>query len=244
MTGTRDAPGRAGTAPVPGSFLARLGPADREFLLDGGAVRRYSANTTVVHRGDPSDFVIFLVGGWAKVSTDARNGHEALLAIRGPGDVIGELAAIDGRPRSASVRTLTPVRATVLASARFLGRLRQRPDIAIALLGHVADRLRESDAHRLGFGAHTVPERLAAYLLDLAERHGVADGAGTVIDIPLSQRELAGAVGASREAAARFLRILRERRVIVTLRRRIVVVQPEVLRSISRSVHFDAERPC
>jgi len=226
---------------VPESFLARLRPTDRDFLLEGCTPRGFPANAVLFHHGDPSDFAVFLVSGWVKVSTDSLNGHEALLAIRGPGDVLGELAAIDGRPRSATVRTLTSVRAAVLPAERFLSRLRQRPDIAIALLGDVADRLRDSDSRLLGFGAHTVPERLAAYLLELAQRHGTAVAGGTEIDLPLSQRELAGAIGASREAIARCLRILRERRVVVTRRRRVVVLQPQVLRSMGTNVHIDTD---
>ncbi|MGH3852122.1 MAG: Crp/Fnr family transcriptional regulator [Pseudonocardiaceae bacterium] len=227
---------------VPESFLARLRPADRAFLLDGCAPRGFPANAVLFHHGDPSDFAIFLVSGWVKVSTDSRNGHEALLAIRGPGDVLGELAAIDGRPRSATVRTLTPARAAVLPADRFVSRLRQRPEIAIALLADVADRLRESDSRLLGFGAYTVPERLASYLLELSQRHGTAVAGGMEIDLPLSQRELAGAIGASREAIARCLRILRERRVVVTRRRRVVILQPQVLRSIGMNVHIDTDQ--
>ncbi|MGH4010210.1 MAG: Crp/Fnr family transcriptional regulator [Pseudonocardiaceae bacterium] len=226
---------------APGSFLARLRPTDRSFLLDGCVPRRFPANTVLFHDGDLSDFAVFLISGWVKVSTDSLNGHEALLAIRGPGDVLGELAAVDGRPRSATVRTLMPARAAMLSADRFVSRLRQRPDIAIALLGDVADRLRDSDSRRLGFGAHTVPERLATYLLELAQRHGTSVDGGTEIDVPLSQRELAGAIGASREAVAHCLRILRERRVVVTRRRRVVVLQPEVLRSIGVNVHIDTD---
>ena len=232
------------TVPSPGSFLARIQRADQGFLLGDCTPRAFSANAVLFHRGDPSDFAVFLLSGWAKVFTGSLNGHEALLALRGPGDVLGELAAIDGRPRSATVQTLMPARAAVLSAERLLNRLRQRPDIAIALLGHVADRLRDSDSRRLGFGAHSVPERLAAYLLELAQRHGTAVADGTVINVPLSQRELAGAVGASREAVARCLRILRDRRVVITSRRRVIVLQPAVLRAMGKNVHIGTEDQC
>jgi CRP/FNR family transcriptional regulator, cyclic AMP receptor protein len=226
---------------IPKSFLCRLRPTDRDFLLEGCTPRMFPAKAVLFHHGDLSDFAVFLLSGWVKVSTGAQNGTEALLAIRGPGDVLGELAAIDGRPRSATVRTLMPTRAAALPADRLLSRLRQRPDIAIALLGDVADRLRDSDSRRRGFGAYTVPERLSAYLLELAERHGVAVAGGTEIGLPLSQGELAGAISASREAIARCLRILRERKVIITRRRRVVVLQPEVLRAIGMNVHIDTD---
>ena len=84
---------------LPESFLARLEPSDRDFLLDNCVPRVFSVNVVLFHCRDPSDFAVFLLSGWVKVSTEALNGHEALLAIRGPGDVLGELAVIDGRPR-------------------------------------------------------------------------------------------------------------------------------------------------
>jgi CRP/FNR family cyclic AMP-dependent transcriptional regulator len=232
------------TVPYPGSFLARLQQGDQDVLLGDCTPRMFPANAVLFHRGDPSDFVVFLLSGWAKVFTDSLDGHEALLALRGPGDVLGELAAIDSRPRSATVQTLMPAQAALLYADRLRSRLRQRPDIAIALLGELADRLRDSDSRRLGFGAHRVPERLAAYLLELAQRHGKSVADGTEIAVPLSQRELAGAVGASREAVARCLRILRDRQVVVTKRRRIVVRRPEVLRAMAKNVHIDTEGKC
>jgi CRP/FNR family cyclic AMP-dependent transcriptional regulator len=232
------------TVPCPGSFLTRLQQGDQDFLLGDCTPRTFPANAVLFHRGDLSDFVVFLLSGWTKVLTDSLYGHETLLALRGPGDVLGELAAINGRPRFATVQTLMPTQVAVLYADRLLSRMRQRPDIAIALLGELADRLRDSDSRRLGFGAHRVPERLAAYLLELAQRHGNSVADGTEIAIPLSQRELAGAVGASREAVARCLRILRDRQVVVTRRRRIIVRRPEVLRAMGRNVHIDTEGEC
>jgi CRP/FNR family transcriptional regulator, cyclic AMP receptor protein len=127
------------TMPYPGSFLARLQEGDQDFLLGDYTPRTFPANAVLFHQGDPSDSVVFLLSGWAKVFTDSLNEHEALLALRGPGDVLGELAAIDGRPRSATVQMLMPAQVAVLSANRLLSRLRQRPDIAIALLGDVAD---------------------------------------------------------------------------------------------------------
>lgn len=230
--------------PGPSSFLARLQPADRDFLLRESTSRVLPADAVLFHHGDPSAFTIFLISGWVKVSTGSHRGHETLLALRGPGDVVGELAALDGRPRSATVQTLTPVHAAIVPAQRFMSRLRERPDIAIALLGHVAERLRDSDSRRLGFGAHTVPERLAAYLVELAHRHGTVVDNGTQIDVPLSQRELAGAVGASREAVARCLRILRDRRVVITSRRRVTVLQLDVLAAMAKNVQDDTQGRC
>jgi CRP-like cAMP-binding protein len=218
--------------PTPGSFLAAVEISVGAALVRAGSVRKFPAHTALFHSGDPSTHVVLLLDGWVKVSANSRNGYEALLAIRGPGDLLGELSALDGKPRSATVLTLVPVEASVLPADRFLELLHSRPRLAITLLGYLAGRLRDADGSRLEFGAFSLMERLARLLLTLADVHGVSERSGVVIDIPLSQRDLAGSVGASREAVARLLRILRERHVITMKRQRIVIVQSQVLESI------------
>jgi CRP-like cAMP-binding protein len=228
--------------PMPGSFLAAVDGDERASLVRAGATRQFPAHTALFHSGDPSTHVVLLLDGWVKVSASSRSGYEALLAIRGPGDMLGELSALDGKPRSATVLTLVPVEASVLPRDRFLEFLRRQPGLAVTLLRYLADRLRDADSKRLEFGALSVMERLARHLLALADLHEASerDGRdGIVIDIPLSQRELAGSVGASREAVARVLRILRERHIVTTTRQHIVIVQPQVLQSIGGGVHID-----
>lgn len=231
--------------PMPGSFLAAVDMAERAALVQAGVTRQFPAHTALFHSGDPSTHVVLLLDGWVKVSASSRNGYEALLAIRGPGDILGDLSALDEKPRSATVLTLVPVEASVLPRDRFLEFLRREPGLAVTLLRYLADRLRDADGKRLEFGALSVMERLARHLLALADLHGASEPDGRdgrdriVIDIPLSQRELAGSVGASREAVARVLRILRERHIVTTTRQRIVIVQPQVLQSIGGGVHID-----
>jgi CRP-like cAMP-binding protein len=226
-----------------GAFLARLTPEDREFLVGAGRPGTSNAGETLFRQGDPSTHVVFLLSGWVKVSLSSSNGHEALLAIRGAGDVLGDLAALDAKPRSATVRTLTPLRVSTLSADRFVRCLHERPQIAIALLAHNGDRLRRSDTRRMEQGAYRSPERLAVHLLRLASQYGTATDEGVVIEMRLSQQELADAIGASREAVARALHVLRERGVLLTRRRRIVIAVPEVLHSMAATMPFDADEP-
>jgi CRP/FNR family transcriptional regulator, cyclic AMP receptor protein len=218
---------------APGSFLTTLDTELRQTLLQAGTRRHFARHAVLFHQGDPSSHVALLLSGWVKISATSRGGYEALLAIRGPGDLVGELSAVDDRVRSATVLTLVAVKANVVPAEQFLSLLRQRPKLCFALLANLAGRLREADRRRLEFGALNVTERLARRLLALAGIHGRQERGGIVLDVPLSQRELAGAVSASREAVARILRILRERDVVTTRRQRIVIVQPHVLKSIA-----------
>ncbi|MFH8560430.1 Crp/Fnr family transcriptional regulator [Streptomyces sp. NPDC017988] len=216
-------------------FLARLERDDRAALLDTGRPLHYPARAVIMRQDEPSAHVLLLLHGWTKVTATAANGYEALLALRGPGDIIGEGAALSGRGRSATVTALEQVEAVAIEQGRFTGFLAGSPEVALKLLGLATDRQRSTDRRRLEWAALSVRERLAVLLLDLLRTHGTRTEEGVALTIPLSQQEFAGSVGASREAVARLLKELRNRRIVVTSRRRIVVVRPDVLRRIAGS---------
>ncbi|TGB08150.1 Crp/Fnr family transcriptional regulator [Streptomyces sp. MZ04] len=216
-------------------FLARLERDDRTALIAIGRPLRYPARGVLMRQEEPSTHVLLLLQGWTKVTATAANGYEALLALRGPGDIIGEGAALSGRGRSATVTALEQVEAVAIEQSRFTGYLTDSPQVALKLLGLATDRQRSTDRRRLEWAALSVRERLAVLLLDLVRTHGTHTDEGIALTIPLSQQECAGSVGASREAVARLLKELRDRRIVVTSRRRIVVVRPDVLRRIAGS---------
>ncbi|EPD55451.1 Crp/Fnr family transcriptional regulator [Streptomyces sp. HGB0020] len=211
-------------------FLARLEKEDRVALLAIGRPLSYPARSVIVRQDEPSTHVLLLLHGWTKVTVLAVNGYEALLALRGPGDIVGEGAALSRRQRSATVTALEPVDAVVIEQHRFTRFLTENVRVSLHLLGLATDRQRSTDRRRLEWAALTVRERLAVLLLELVRTHGKRTDEGIELTIDLSQQELAGSVGSSREAIARLLRELRGRGVVVTRRRRIVVLRPDVLR--------------
>ncbi|MEV2230852.1 Crp/Fnr family transcriptional regulator [Streptomyces phaeochromogenes] len=213
-------------------FLARLERGDRVALIASGRPLRYPARSVLMHQDEPSSHVLLLLHGWTKVTAIAANGYEALLALRGPGDIIGEGAALSGRHRSATVTALEPVEAVVIEQSRFTTLLAGSPRVALQLLGLATDRQRSTDRRRLEWAALSVRERLAVLLLELVRTHGSRTDEGIELTIGLSQQEFAGSVGSSREAVARLLKELRTRQVVATRRRRIVVLRPDVLRRI------------
>jgi CRP-like cAMP-binding protein len=181
---------------------------------------------------EPSSHVLLLLRGWTKVTALAVNGYEALLALRGPGDILGEGAALSGRHRAATVTALEPVEAVAVDQPRFTAFLSDNPRVALQLLSLTTDRQRSTDRRRLQWAALTVRERLAVLLLELLRTHGSRTDEGIELTIGLSQQEFAGSVGSSREAVARLLKELRAKDVVVTRRRRMVVLRPDVLRRI------------
>lgn len=221
--------------PVAGSLFAYLEAADRDHLLTLGVRRTFPANETLLRQGDPTDHVLTIVSGWVRVYSTTPGGREVLVALRGPGDVVGDLAALHGWPRTGSVATVERVTAIQLRSTQFMHCLHARPTIAIGMLRQMSARLRQAELARMDFAALDVSRRVAMFLMRLAGQHGEPGPAGITLRVPLTQQDLANGVGASRRAVARSLAVLRERRIVNTSRRRIVIIQPEVLGALART---------
>lgn len=214
------------------TFLGALHTAEREELQRIGRFRRFRRGETLFHEGDPSDFVVLILEGNVKVSCAAECGAETLLAVCGVGDIVGELSAVDGKPRSAQVAALDAVHVRMIPAADFTRFLEAHPRVLKVLLALISGRLRDADRERAEVRAFGVPSRLALRLLELSQTHGRQTPEGIELELPLSQQELAEWVGASREAVAKALRLLRERGAIDTRRRAITVLRPDLLRRL------------
>jgi CRP-like cAMP-binding protein len=226
-----------------GALLAFLTDSDRAYLLAQGVRRRFRANDVVLMEGDPSDHVHVLVAGWVRVSTIVEDGREVLFALRGPGEVLGELAAIHGWARTASCRAIEACTVVQLTASQFLAVLRARPEIAIATIKTVAARLRNAESARVDSAAFDVSRRVAVHLVRMADEHGRSVPEGVVIEAALSQADIAAQVGAARRTVARALGVLRERGVVETGRRRILIRRMRVLRALARSEPNGTQRP-
>lgn len=212
------------------AFLSVLRPEEAEALRAQSIRRHYQRGSTLFREGDKSDRVLVVISGRVKVFSLTMEGREIVLAVRGPGDVLGELSAIDDQPRSATATAVEPVEALVLPSEAFVEWLQCTPRVALLLVRLVSGRLRDADRKRAEYGSHDSTGRVARRLLELSQQHGVAEGDGIRITLPLSQEELAGWTGSSREAVSKALRTLREEGLIDTQRRSITVRDPEELR--------------
>ncbi len=220
-------------APVPGSLLAFLGDRERERLLAQG-VRRSFGRDEVLHReGDPSSHVLLLMSGWVRASASVPDGQVVLLALRGPGDVLGELAAVNGWARTATVRSIEPVEVVQLTGPQFVAAVQSDSAVAVALIRTLSSRLRDAESARMEMATLGVSRRLAVHLHEMGVEHGVRGPDGLTIGVPQTQQQIADQIGASRRAVSRALAILRERGVVVTRRERIVIARPDVLRGLA-----------
>ena len=213
-------------------FLSELAADERADLEALGSVRRYRRGDVVFHQGDDAGAVLVLLEGHVK-AVMLNDGREVILAFPGPGELLGELSAVDGRPRSGTVRAVDDVEALVIPGSAFRAYLEHRPRIALVLLRSVAARLRESDRLRLDYAVNDVVVRVAGRLVELCERFGCEQGATVEIGLGITQDELASWAGASREAVAKAMALLRTLGWVQTERRRIVVLDLPALRRYS-----------
>ncbi len=211
-------------------FWDQLTPDEAADLEHAGRRRSYRRAAVLFRQAEHSDWVVVLRGGRVKVSVDTAGGTEVVLAVRGPGALLGELAAIDQEPRSATVTAIEPVTALALTLDEFEGYLRTHGRVAFLLMRTLVGKLRDADRKRIEFGAYDTTGRVAARLLEMADRFGEPTADGVKIALPFSQDELAGWIGSSREAVSKALGALRAAGAIRTGRMSVVVRDPEALR--------------
>ena len=223
---------------APGSFLERITPDERDQLLALGTTRRLPAGRRMMVEGGRDTHVEIIRRGHVKVSTEIA-GVARLLAIRLPGDIVGEFAAVTGAGRSATVTTCGEVVATVVQQSDFLRFLGSHPHVANEVTATVGWRLQWANARRCEFAAFPVHVRLAHALGEIATTCGEAADDGVLIGVELSQTELATLVGAAEDTVQKALRTLRSRGLIRTGYKRITVVDPAALRTLAD----EAEEP-
>lgn len=208
----------------------RLTPATRAIVQELGRRVRYPPGTAVMFPGQLGDSVHFVLAGHVKIIAHGVGGKQTLLGLRGPGEILGEMSILDQKPRGSAVVAIDTVETFVLPAARFRAELERAPDLSLIVMEFLVQRLRDSDTKRAEHLSLDSTGRIAARIVELAERFGVGNGIVT-ITMPMTQSELAGWAGASVESAGRALATLRKLGWIETERRRIVVRELEALRT-------------
>lgn len=189
---------------------------------------RFRRGQAMFTEGDLADRVFVVERGWVVITSIAPGGREIVLGLRGPGDVIGDLSALDGAPRSATALAAGEVEATVARSSVLIHALSDAA-AAMELLRVLAIRLRDADRKRLEFAALDTLGRVAWRLHELSERFGEDTADGIEVDLPLSQEQLASWCGASREATVKALAALRTLGCVSTGRRKLLIRDPQAL---------------
>jgi CRP/FNR family transcriptional regulator, cyclic AMP receptor protein len=214
------------------SYLCRGLPAAALERLAALALRRaYDKDAVIFNQGDQGDALYSVVAGRVRISASDSAGQEVFLNIMEPGDTFGEIAVMDGLPRTASATTLEPTTLVLIQRNDFLALLAREPQLALHLLKLLCERLRWTSELVEESAFLTGPARLAKRLLVLASLHGRP--AGDQMELRISQAELANFLGISRQLVNQQLQEWRKHQWVELKRNRIIVRDALALRRIA-----------
>jgi CRP/FNR family transcriptional regulator, cyclic AMP receptor protein len=205
------------------SFFADLPEEEIQALSSATKRRTFRSNEVIFHRDDPGQVLYMIKEGKVKICIISPDGQEVSLAVLGKGEYFGEFALLDGLPRSTDAVALEKVECYTLQRSDFLNAIQKNPKIAILVLEALSKRLRATDNMVEDLIFLDVYGRVAKKLLELADTHGVKTEEGVVIDVRLTQQELASMVGASRESVNKVLGYFTDKKFISTDKHRITI---------------------
>jgi CRP/FNR family transcriptional regulator, cyclic AMP receptor protein len=185
-------------------------PAELDDILKFASERRCRRGQTILQRGDEGSSLMAVLRGRVRISFVSSEGKEVTLNVIKPGEIFGEMALLDGLPRSADATAIEDTLLLVVERRNFLPFLRQNDDLYLRLLAVLCDRLRQTSMALEDLALFDLPVRLARILLKLAKDYGRPGSTGTRIDLKLSQRDLSNLVASSRESVNKQLRLWRE----------------------------------
>jgi CRP-like cAMP-binding protein len=209
--------------------FATLPEDDVARVADVAVPRRFGAGEVVFHEGDESNTCYVVRTGQARAIRAHSDGRSITLANFGPGDIFGELAMFDNERRSATVETTVATDVIAILGGDMRRLMREQPEIAVRLIGALAQRLRATNERLARQSFQTVQSRVAsvlAQMVETARAQGAGDGD---VLITSTQADLAALAGSSRESASRFLAVLERAGIITQGRGRLVVHDGDAL---------------
>jgi CRP/FNR family transcriptional regulator, cyclic AMP receptor protein len=204
--------------------LSFLTAEELEHVLGFVIARRHDAGDVMVRKGDAGESMMLIAAGKVKVSATGPDGREAVLAVLGEGEIIGEMAILDNKPRSADATALEPCEVLVLRRRDFLPFLERNPTVAVHLLAMMSERLRRTSELLEDRMLRNLPGRLAKALLDLGTCGDAPCPPGTRVPISVRQRVFASLLGTTRESLNKLLRAW-EKEGMIRLERGAVVLE-------------------
>jgi CRP/FNR family transcriptional regulator, cyclic AMP receptor protein len=215
-------------------LFSALDPAAASALRSATTVVRLSKGQILFHEGDLGDRLYVVEDGKVKLGTTSSDGRDTLLAVVGPGEMIGELSLFDPGPRTATATALTEAVVRGLGHDALRPWLAGRPEVAEPLLRALAQRLRKTNEAMSDLVFSDVPGRVAKAIIDLGERFGVPSSDGLQVTHDMTQEELAQLVGASRETVNKALADFAQRGWLRLEARAVILLDVERLAKWSR----------
>jgi len=214
------------------AFFRPMRPAEIDEIIGFAAERRFPRGTTVYTKGAPGSSMMAVLVGRIRVGSVSPEGKEVTLNVIGPGEVVGEIALLDGKPRSADAVAIEDTTVMVVERRDFLPFMLRHETLVERVLTVLCDRLRRTSNALEEIALFEVPARLARVVLKLAEDYGrpLPEG-GIRVSIKLSQRDLSNLVASSRESVNKQLRVWRESGVVDQVEGHLVVLKPATLQA-------------
>lgn len=213
-------------------IFSSLSRDDLDRLAELATERRAARDATVMRRGDTDCALLVLVHGRLRAGATSPDGREITLGMVEPGAVLGEIALLDGGPRSLDVCAMADSLLLAVDRTSFLPFLKQRPDLMLRVMALLCDRLRRNSLAFEDLATAPLSTRLARLLLSLAATHGAPSPHGVQIRLAMSQKEMASQVAATRERVNKQLRQWHESGILTDHDGKLVIRQPQALKSL------------
>lgn len=214
-------------------FLRQLPREDADALVAKVRRRRLKAGAEILRADSAGDEAVLVLSGRVRLVAYGSDHREVVLALRGPGELIGEIAALGAGRRTATAIALDDTEVGFLRAPDLVEFLREHPDAALLVIRMVGRRLVEATRDIVDLATQDSVGRLAKRLVELSAVHGRPVAGGTQIELTLTQDELARWTGATRETVSRALRLMRQLGWVATDRKTITVLDPAALRERS-----------
>jgi CRP/FNR family cyclic AMP-dependent transcriptional regulator len=212
-------------------LFSKLSPKHIDSLASCIVGKTTKRNSTIFAKGDPGSSLFAICKGAVKITVPSVDGHDAVFNLIGKGDIFGEIALLDGRPRTADAIAITDCELFVIERRDFLPLVREEPEIALKLIEILCARLRQTTEQAENLMFLHLPGRLAKALLRLSE----SDGNGRERRVDVTQKDLGNIIGMSRESTNRQLRIWEQSKWVRLERGGIVVLSTNALERVAES---------
>lgn len=195
--------------------------------------RPYKQADIIFREGDPGQILYLVKSGQVRIFIYGLDGSETSVILLGrPGDIFGELAVIDGLPRSATAVAMEPTILYTISREAFRNHMRQNPQLAHNFMQELSSRVRQNTRHIDTLTSLPVPQRLARKLMELAQDYGQVEADGVALNTTLTQGQLASLIGATRESTNKALRDFRQHDWIRLDNGRIIILDPDALHAL------------
>jgi CRP/FNR family transcriptional regulator, cyclic AMP receptor protein len=219
------------------SIFSSLDERELDLLIQATTSRKLKAKEVLFRKGDPGNQLFGILSGSLKVTVVGADGKDVVFSLMRPGEVIGEIALLDGEPRSATVVAVEATNLVTLHRRDFVPFLEKHPQAAIGLATVLAALVRRLSERAEDRQTMPLPARIAKRLLALAQEHGKRPIVGGPVEVRLPQQDLADLVGTTRESVNKHLRIWEEAGIVRLGRGRVVLEQPKLLEEITAVIH-------